>query len=184
MGLSQALLFLPSLSILGQHFRQRRALAIGIATSVIDSVPPPVSQICHNFPGRLNGRNNLAYHAESTQPGHLVCKLDTSNSSAHSLTLDCRKPCCQIQTSSNKRCCKTKCPKHIRGFSLYGINCLVSIWILPACKGNVVIFYVAHSALIWGYSSLVSGPIFYSIFVSPMIILKSSISNFMPLIKA
>jgi len=127
MGLSQALLFLPSLSILGQHFRQRRALAIGIATSVIDSVPPPVLQICYNFPGRLNGRNNLAYYAESTQPGHLVCKLDTSNSSADSLTLDCRKPCCQIQTSSNKRCCKTKCPKHIWGFSLYGIDCLVSI---------------------------------------------------------
>ncbi len=41
MGLSQALLFLPSLSILGQHFRQRRALAIGIATSVINFVPPP-----------------------------------------------------------------------------------------------------------------------------------------------
>lgn len=34
MGLGQALLFLPSLSILGQHFRRRRALAIGIATSV------------------------------------------------------------------------------------------------------------------------------------------------------
>jgi hypothetical protein len=34
MGIGQGLLFLPSLTIIGHHFKHRRALATGIAISV------------------------------------------------------------------------------------------------------------------------------------------------------
>lgn len=34
MGLGQAMLFLPSISVVSHHFRSRRAMATGIAVSV------------------------------------------------------------------------------------------------------------------------------------------------------
>ena len=40
MGLGQSLLFLPSITIIGQHFKRRRALATGISVSVRFVRPP------------------------------------------------------------------------------------------------------------------------------------------------
>jgi hypothetical protein len=39
-GIGQSLLFLPSLSIIGQHFKRHRAFATGIGVSVRRLVPP------------------------------------------------------------------------------------------------------------------------------------------------
>jgi len=68
MGLGQALLFLPSLSILGQHFRRRRALAIGIATSVTSAFSGLlyVYDEVIDSSGCLGWRSYMADYAEPT----------------------------------------------------------------------------------------------------------------------
>lgn len=67
MGLGQSLLFLPSISIIGQHFKRRRALATGIALSVRSrrSNHVIVGAISGSL-GSIGGRSYMANHAKPT----------------------------------------------------------------------------------------------------------------------
>lgn len=55
MGIGQSLLFLPSLTIIGQHFKAKRALATGIAVSVSLPLLAATCQIYSDFQGASVG---------------------------------------------------------------------------------------------------------------------------------
>jgi hypothetical protein len=78
MGLGQSLLFLPSISVIGHHFKRRRAFATGIAVSVSKHWPFCfMVEIIYSFLGCIGGRDNMADHAQSTLGTNLFCQRDT-----------------------------------------------------------------------------------------------------------
>jgi len=163
MGLGQALLFLPSLSILGQHFRRRRALAIGIATSV-NSISA-ASNICLRILmfvslGCIGWWNCLANYAESIESVHIVCERDSSNSWRHLsasyyFELDCKDEATAVQIVLE--------PKHLlntKGRPLCDIHCVVRLPSLTREFHWLVIQSILHkpwSLLPWYVISLSTG---------------------------
>lgn len=96
MGLGQSMLLLPSLAIIGQHFRRRRALATGLATSVgifldrlISDYKPRL--ILAMRPGRFGGRTCMAYTFESPQQAHIVREFHSSDCRGRSGSFNCCK---------------------------------------------------------------------------------------------
>lgn len=151
MGLGQAMLFLPSLIIIGHHFKRRRALATGIAVSVRDSpcllllLPfaheywrlNSFHERCYSTlepvarAGCISWRDSMAHPPQSAQSTYHFPKCNQSNGSSHGWIT----PRCQFYHEDKASfslgffSIEAKFQSHPDGWPLHGIYRCVSVLI-------------------------------------------------------